>query len=45
VFQSIIHHLMLVTERRDVTEWFLGAALIIALVTAAMSLLWFERMP
>jgi Ca-activated chloride channel family protein len=33
------------TEQRDVTVWFVGAALLALLATAAMSLAWFNRLP
>lgn len=33
------------TELRDVSQWFVGAALLMALITAALSLLWFSRLP
>src|SRR3954452_1156224 len=32
-------------EQRDVTVWFVGAALLALLATAAMSLTWFNRLP
>lgn len=33
------------TEERPVTEWFIGAGLVALLVAAALSLLWFARLP
>jgi Ca-activated chloride channel family protein len=33
------------TEQRPITEWFIGAALAALLVAAALSLLWFARLP
>ena len=30
---------------RDVTDWFVGAALVLAALTASLSLLWFQRLP
>src|SRR2546421_2791987 len=34
-----------VTERREVTAWFIGLALILALAAGGASLLWFSRLP
>jgi hypothetical protein len=34
-----------VTEQREVTIWFVGAALVLLLVTASFSMLWFSRLP
>ena len=33
------------TEERDLTSWFVGAALVVGLVTALVSILWFARAP
>jgi Ca-activated chloride channel family protein len=33
------------TEQRDISQWFVAAALAFALITAALSLLWFSRLP
>ncbi len=33
------------TERQEVTAWFVGAALVAALLTAVASLAWFARLP
>jgi Ca-activated chloride channel family protein len=33
------------TERREITEWFVAAALAALLVAATLSLLWFSRLP
>ena len=32
-------------EQRDIMIWFVGAALVALLATAAMSLAWFNRLP
>ena len=45
VFDSLGFRLAYRTEARPVTEWFVGAALVLALVTAALSLAWFSRLP
>jgi Ca-activated chloride channel family protein len=34
-----------VDEEREITIWFVGAALVLMLVTAAFSLVWFSRLP
>lgn len=34
-----------IEERRDITEWFTGAALVIFVLTATLSLTWFSRLP
>ena len=33
------------TEQRPITEWFIGAALVALLLSAALSLIWFSRLP
>jgi Ca-activated chloride channel family protein len=33
------------TERREITTWFLGLGVVLLLVTALLSLLWFSRLP
>ncbi len=33
------------TIDEDVTDWFVGAALVLALLTSALSLAWFQRLP
>ena len=33
------------TEQRPITEWFIGGALAALLLAAALSLLWFARLP
>jgi len=33
------------TEERDLTNWFVGAALVVGVVTAIVSILWFARAP
>ena len=45
VFDSLGFRLAYRTEARPVTEWFVGAALVLALVTALLSLAWFARLP
>ena len=45
VFDNLGFRLSYRTEARAVTEWFVGAALVLALVTAALSLAWFARLP
>ena len=45
VFDNLGFRLTYRTEHRPVTEWFVGAALALALVTAALSLAWFARLP
>lgn len=34
-----------VDEQREITIWFVGAALVLLLVTAGLSMLWFSRLP
>ena len=34
-----------VDEEREITIWFVGAALVLMLVTAGLSLAWFSRLP
>ena len=45
VFDNLGFRLTYRTEHRPVTEWFVGAALALALATAALSLAWFARLP
>ncbi len=33
------------TVTRDISAWFVGAALLLAFLTGAVSLLWFSRLP
>ena len=33
------------TEQREISTWFIGAALLLLLVTGGFSLLWFQRLP
>ena len=33
------------TEQREITPWFVGAALVFFLAAATLSLLWFARLP
>jgi len=45
VYQNIGSSVGYVTEKRDVSVWFVGAALAGFFVTALLSLLWFQRLP
>ena len=45
VFDSLGFRLAYRTEAKPVTEWFVAAALVLALVTAVLSLAWFARLP
>jgi Ca-activated chloride channel homolog len=45
VFDSLGFRLAYRTEPRPITEWFVGAALALAILTAALSLTWFSRLP
>jgi Ca-activated chloride channel homolog len=45
VYQNIGSSVGYVTEKRDVSVWFVGAALVAFFVTAILSLLWFQRLP
>ena len=33
------------TVTEEITEWFIGAGLLLALLSAGFSLLWFQRLP
>jgi Ca-activated chloride channel family protein len=45
VFRRILLHLSTIRRERDVTVWFLAAALLAAFGTAILALRWFGRMP
>jgi Ca-activated chloride channel family protein len=45
VFTDIGSAVGYTTEQRDISSWFVGFALLFALVTAAGSLVWFNRLP
>jgi Ca-activated chloride channel family protein len=45
VYQNIGSSVGFVTEKKDVSVWFVGAALAAFLITALLSLLWFQRLP
>ena len=45
VYQNIGSSVGYVTEKRDVSVWFVGIALAVFAITALFSLLWFQRLP
>ncbi len=45
VYQDIGSSIGFDTKHTDISEWFVGAALLALLATAAMSLTWFSRLP
>lgn len=45
VYQNIGSSVGYVTQHRDVSVWFVGAALVLLLITSTLSLLWFQRIP
>ncbi len=45
VYQNIGSSVGFVTQTRDISAWFVGAALLFLLATSALSLLWFQRIP
>jgi Ca-activated chloride channel homolog len=45
VYQNIGSSVGYVVEKRDVSVWFVGAALVLLLITSVISLLWFQRLP
>jgi Ca-activated chloride channel homolog len=45
VYQGIGHAVGYETKPHDISHWFVGAALLLALATAALSLTWFSRLP
>ena len=45
VFDDVGSEVGFATEQREVSEWFLGAGLLILVLAAAGSLLWFSRLP
>jgi Ca-activated chloride channel family protein len=45
VYQNIGSSVGFVTVLKDISTWFVGAALVIMLITGALSLLWFQRLP
>lgn len=45
VYESIGSSLGTVTEQRSISGWFVGIALVLALLTGVLSLRWFSRLP
>jgi Ca-activated chloride channel family protein len=45
VYRDLASDFTFVTEERDLTTWFVGAALLAGVVTALLSILWFARAP
>ena len=45
VYDNIGSSVGYVTEQREVTVWFIAAAIIMLMVTAGLSLVWFQRLP
>jgi Ca-activated chloride channel homolog len=45
VYESIGSSIGYETEEQEITGWFVGAALVAMLAAAAMSLMWFSRLP
>jgi Ca-activated chloride channel homolog len=45
VYQNIGSSVGYVTQHRDISVWFVGVALVLLLITSALSLLWFQRIP
>ena len=45
VYDNIGSSVGYVTEQREISVWFIAAALALLLVTGALSLLWFQRLP
>ena len=45
VYENIGSSVGYVTEQREISTWFIGAALVLLLVTGGLSLAWFQRLP
>jgi Ca-activated chloride channel family protein len=45
VYRDLASGFTYINEQRDLTGWFVGAALLVGLVTALLSILWFARAP
>jgi Ca-activated chloride channel family protein len=45
VYEDVGSSIGFVTEKHEITVWFVGLALLFALATAAASLVWFSRLP
>ncbi|MEI7592033.1 MAG: VWA domain-containing protein [Actinomycetes bacterium] len=45
VYDNIGSSVGFVTELREISVWFIAAALVLLLLTGALSLLWFQRLP
>jgi Ca-activated chloride channel family protein len=45
VYDNIGSSVGFVTEQHEISTWFIAAALVLLLVTGAVSLLWFQRLP
>jgi Ca-activated chloride channel family protein len=45
VYRDLASEFTYVTQERDLTSWFVGAALIVGIATALLSITWFARAP
>ncbi len=45
VYQDIGSSVGFVTEQREITQWFVGGAIVLLFLTAGASLAWFNRLP
>jgi Ca-activated chloride channel family protein len=45
VYDNIGSSVGFITEQREITVWFIAAALVLLLLTGGLSLLWFQRLP
>ena len=45
VYRDLASDFTYISEERDLTSWFVGAALVVGVVTALLSILWFARAP
>jgi Ca-activated chloride channel family protein len=45
VYDNIGSSVGFVTEQREISVWFIAAALVMLMITGALSLLWFQRLP
>ena len=45
VYRDLASEFISISDHREITTWFVGAALVVGIVTALLSILWFARAP
>jgi Ca-activated chloride channel family protein len=45
VYRDLASEFVSISDHREITMWFVGAALVVGMITAVLSILWFARAP